>query len=111
MRSAVLPKTWRRSYATSWVSAAILLAALLLPAHPFAHTAQEARKLAGEYKNDGVRAYQTGRVSLAVEKLTAAIDELLARPEHSWYTGNLPAAEMEKRKQAQDEFKARYGKD
>jgi len=45
------------------------------------------------------------------QKLTAAIDELLTRPEHSWYTGNLPAAEMEKRKKAQDDFKARYGKE
>ena len=45
------------------------------------------------------------------QKLTAAIDELLARPEHSWYTGNLPAAEAEKRKKAQEDFKARYGKE
>jgi hypothetical protein len=45
------------------------------------------------------------------QKLTAAIDELLTRPEHSWYTGNLPAEEMEKRKKAQEDFKARYGKE
>lgn len=42
------------------------------------------------------------------KKLAAAIDELLKRPEHSWYTGNLPAEEKEKRKKAQEEFKARY---
>ncbi len=40
--------------------------------------------------------------------LQAAIDELLARPEHAWYTGNLPAEEAEKRKKAQEEFKNRY---
>jgi hypothetical protein len=42
------------------------------------------------------------------EALQAAIDELLARPEHSWYTDNLPAEEAEKRRKAQEEFKARY---
>ena len=44
-------------------------------------------------------------------KLAAAIEELLARPEHSWYTGNLSPEEREKRKAAQEEFKSRYGKD
>lgn len=38
------------------------------------------------------------------------ITELLARPEHSWYTGNLPEAEKERRKAAQEEFKNRYNK-
>ena len=42
------------------------------------------------------------------KKLQAAIDELLARPEHAWYTGNLPEAEKAKRKKAQEEFNARY---
>jgi hypothetical protein len=42
--------------------------------------------------------------------LEAKIEELLARPEHAWYTGNLPEAEKEKRKKAQEEFKQRYGK-
>jgi hypothetical protein len=42
--------------------------------------------------------------------LEAKIEELLARPEHAWYTGNLPDAEKEKRKKAQEEFKQRYGK-
>lgn len=74
MRSAASPRRWPRSCATSWVSLATLLAAILLPAPATAYTAQEARKLAGEYKNDGVRAYQDGRVGEAVEKLSAAID-------------------------------------
>ena len=42
--------------------------------------------------------------------LESKIEELLARPEHAWYTGNLPEAEKEKRKNAQEEFKKRYGK-
>ncbi|MCZ6749543.1 MAG: tetratricopeptide repeat protein, partial [SAR324 cluster bacterium] len=74
MRSAASPKRWRRSCATTWVSLTALLAAILLPVPAAAYTAQEARKLAGEFKNDGVRAYQNGRVSEAVEKLSAAIN-------------------------------------
>ena len=42
-------------------------------------------------------------------ELAAAIDELLARPEHAWYTGNLSPEEREKRRLAQEEFKKRYG--
>jgi len=44
----------------------------------------------------------------AAGKLRAALDELLARPEHAWYTGNLSAEEKEKRRKAQEEFKQRY---
>ena len=44
----------------------------------------------------------------AGKKLDAAIDELLARPERAWFTGNLPAAERERRKKAQDVFNERY---
>jgi len=40
--------------------------------------------------------------------LQAEIDALLARPEHAWYTGNLPEEEKAKRRKAQEEFKARY---
>jgi nitrate/TMAO reductase-like tetraheme cytochrome c subunit len=40
--------------------------------------------------------------------LQAEIDALLKRPEHAWFTGNLPKEELEKRKKAQEEFKARY---
>jgi hypothetical protein len=40
--------------------------------------------------------------------LDAAVDELLARPEHAWYLGQLPADELERRKQAQEEFRSRY---
>jgi nitrate/TMAO reductase-like tetraheme cytochrome c subunit len=42
------------------------------------------------------------------EALQAAIDALLARPEHSWFVGKLPEKEQEKRKAAQEEFKSRY---
>jgi len=42
--------------------------------------------------------------------LNKKIEELLSRPEHSWFTGNLPDKEKEKRKKAQEEFKQRYGK-
>lgn len=42
------------------------------------------------------------------KKLQAALDELLARPEHAWFTGNLPPAEQARRKQQQAEFDQRY---
>jgi len=42
-------------------------------------------------------------------KLQTAIDELLARPEHSWYTGHLPPEEKARREKAQVAFKKRYG--
>jgi hypothetical protein len=41
--------------------------------------------------------------------LQAAVDELLARPEHAWYTGNLTEEERAARRAAQAEFKKRYG--
>lgn len=47
----------------------------------------------------------------AGKKLQAAIDELLARPEHAWFTGNLSPEEQERRRQAQEEFKKRYAGD
>lgn len=42
--------------------------------------------------------------------LNAAIADLLARPEHAWYTGNLPTAEKEHRAREQQEFIERYKK-
>ncbi len=42
------------------------------------------------------------------EALEAELQALLARPEHAWYTGNLPEEEIEKRRKAQEEFKSRY---
>lgn len=45
------------------------------------------------------------------EKLEAAIDELLARPEHAWYLGNLSPEEQEKRRQAREAFQERYAKE
>jgi hydroxylamine dehydrogenase len=44
------------------------------------------------------------------KKLQTAINSLLARPEHQWFTGQLPAEEKEKRKKALDDFKKRYSK-
>ncbi len=44
----------------------------------------------------------------AATLLPAEIDALLKRPEHSWFTGDLPKEELEKRKEAQEDFKARY---
>jgi hypothetical protein len=36
------------------------------------------------------------------------IGRLLTRSEHAWYTGNLPADEVARRKAAQEELKKRY---
>jgi nitrate/TMAO reductase-like tetraheme cytochrome c subunit len=44
------------------------------------------------------------------KKLDTAINELLTRPEHRWFTGKMLAEDMEKRKKAQEEFKQRYSK-
>ena len=44
------------------------------------------------------------------KELQSAIDELLSRPEHSWYLGKLNKEEETKRKKAQEEFKNRYSK-
>jgi hypothetical protein len=43
------------------------------------------------------------------QQLAEAIDEVLARPEHAWYTGNISPEEAAARKEAQAEFKKRYG--
>jgi hypothetical protein len=42
------------------------------------------------------------------QALEAEITALLAKPEHMWYTGELPPEEKEKRRRAQEEFKERY---
>jgi len=44
----------------------------------------------------------------AARGLNKAIDELLSRPEHIWYTGKLDPAEVERRQKAQQEFYERY---
>jgi hypothetical protein len=46
--------------------------------------------------------------SRGARELDTAIDEMLDRPEHSWYTGRLPKEEQEKREKAMDEFRERY---
>jgi hypothetical protein len=45
------------------------------------------------------------------KKLATAIDELLERPEHAWFSGKLSPDEQEKRRQAQEEFRNRYAKE
>jgi cytochrome c553 len=42
--------------------------------------------------------------------LNTAVANLLARPEHAWYTGNLPAEEKARRAKEQKEFIERYKK-
>jgi hypothetical protein len=44
------------------------------------------------------------------QALDAEIAALLAKPEHAWFTGELPPEEKAKRQKAQEEFKARYAK-
>jgi len=44
------------------------------------------------------------------KELQAKLDEILNCKEHAWFSGRLPADEAAKRKQAQKEFKKRYGK-
>ncbi len=62
-----------------------------------------------EIAEAGLHSPDAGRVQGA-KSLQAALDELLARPEHSWYLGNMPAEEKEKRQKAQEEFLKRYSK-
>ena len=44
----------------------------------------------------------------AAEALAAKIEEVLNTDNHKWFVGKLDPAEAAKRKQAADEFKARY---
>ncbi len=44
------------------------------------------------------------------KELEAVLNEILARPEHAWYTGNMDPEEKAKRKKAQEEFIKRYSK-
>ncbi|RJP82249.1 MAG: hydroxylamine oxidoreductase [Candidatus Zixiibacteriota bacterium] len=46
----------------------------------------------------------------AAATLDTAVKELLSRPEHAWFTGNLAPEEKARRKQAQEEFIQRYTK-
>jgi hypothetical protein len=73
--------------------------------HWYSKFIPELREIASNGKQSGDAAVVAG-----AEALDAEITALLARPEHSWYTGKLPEAELEKRKKAQDEFKSRYAK-
>jgi len=42
------------------------------------------------------------------QRLEQAIDDLLKRPEHAWFTGQLNPKEQAKRKKAQEDFQKRY---
>jgi hypothetical protein len=44
----------------------------------------------------------------AAAKAMAVLDEILARPEHGWFTGQEPDAVKKARLKAQSEFKQRY---
>ncbi len=44
----------------------------------------------------------------AASGLDKAIEELLSRPEHAWYTGKLDPDEIKRRQKAQEEFNKRY---
>ncbi|MFH1863182.1 MAG: multiheme c-type cytochrome [bacterium] len=46
----------------------------------------------------------------SAKALEKALTDLLAKPEHAWYTGDLDPKEKEKRQKAQEEFKQRYSK-
>jgi hypothetical protein len=65
----------------------------------------ELREIAEESVSSSDPAKQKGGKALEAE-----IAALLARPEHAWFTGNLPDEEIEKRRKAQEEFKNRYSK-
>jgi hydroxylamine dehydrogenase len=69
-------------------------------------------KFIPELKNmaeNNLKSGDPGKVKGAKE-LDEAIKTLLSKPEHAWYTGNLPPKEKAKRQKAQEEFKKRYGK-
>ena len=67
-------------------------------------------KLIPELREAADKASENPETAEGAKRFNEALDELLARPEHAWYTGNMPAEEAAKRKAAQEEFKARYSK-
>ncbi|MCK5406976.1 MAG: hydroxylamine oxidoreductase, partial [Candidatus Krumholzibacteria bacterium] len=71
--------------------------------HWYSKFIPELREVAELNKSSGDPAKIKG-----AEALEAELQALLARPEHAWYTGNLPEEEIEKRRKAQEEFKSRY---
>ncbi|MBK7403619.1 MAG: hydroxylamine oxidoreductase [Phycisphaerales bacterium] len=46
----------------------------------------------------------------AAKQLRAKLDEVLNSDDHKWYLGKMDPSEAERRRRAQEEFKARYGK-
>jgi hypothetical protein len=73
--------------------------------HWYASFLPELREVAARNAASSDRTKQEG-----ARKLNEAIDALLARPDHAWYTGHLPPGEAERRREAQEEFKKRYVK-
>ncbi len=71
--------------------------------HWYSKFIPELREIVEKNRNSSDQGLAAGAV-----KLEKAIAELLARPEHSWYTGNLDPEEKAKRKAAQDRFNKRY---
>ncbi|HEX9641947.1 MAG TPA: multiheme c-type cytochrome [Candidatus Krumholzibacteria bacterium] len=61
-----------------------------------------------EIAKSNMHSEDTAKVA-AAKVLQGEIDALLARPEHAWYTGQLPPEEAARRKKAQEDFKSRYG--
>jgi len=71
--------------------------------HWYSKFIPELREIAAYHRESDDAAKVAG-----AQALDAALDGLLARPEHAWYTGELPAEELARRKQAQEEFRKRY---
>lgn len=71
--------------------------------HWYTKFVPELREIAEVAQNSG-----DAKKADAGRKLEAAIDGLLARPEHAWFSGNLSDEERERRKKAQENFKERY---
>lgn len=71
--------------------------------HWYTEFIPQLRELAREYADSS-----DPDLAAAASKLDEAVDELIARPEHAWFVGRLPAEELERRKRAQEEFSTRY---
>ena len=63
----------------------------------------ELRTIAEEHLRD-----KDPKKAAGARALEAELKALFAKPEHAWFIGQMSAAEREKRKREQDEFKKRY---
>ncbi len=71
--------------------------------HWYSKFIPELRELVAESAGSGDPARVEGG-----RRLAAALDELLARPEHAWFSGKLSPEEKAARRRAQEEFRKRY---